>query len=483
MAVPIILSDLALRDNNPQNKTQWSRYRKTDFLYDIVIRINSLEDLKIHGWEILLGKNTEKIPPLQGTSGNIEGTTVAILGAYNRGKTFILSQLCGIRLPHSNLLHTEGISITAGQTNYTGIVFLDTAGTDTPITNDKVAYRRATEAFLREVVVHLSSFIIIVVNRLRATDQIYIDKVLEHCKNQNDRKGIMIIHNLFDVETVADVLSTITNEVEGIFGATQQEKQFTVGGKWTRAVCYSSKRYDFSLTHFILAKDGSPAARICNVQSLDCIMNMLQASSEQKNSLKIISRMIEFMNTRLSKFFSLKNSLEINGNQDNAQTVQSKDEDTLKIVQHEKQPYIVLSGRRRLQNLKENPYELVISEKLIYDDAGYFIKNIADQWQPRYNLCEDDNEVFIVLEMPGMEKNDYHISLSENFISIEGTRANLIETVTALMIHASEIPIGTFKLIIPFSCPVDINTAKKEHYHGLDKIRIQKKRLVTKILE
>ena len=140
--------------------------------YDIIIRINSLAMLATSGWNITIGQNTAKDLSKLSTAGDNRGVIVAILGSYNRGKSFLLNQLCDIRLPHGNLVHTEGLSITAGRNLSENVIFIDTAGTDTAIPRDKLEDKKATEALLREIALHLSSYIIIVVNRLRATDQI-----------------------------------------------------------------------------------------------------------------------------------------------------------------------------------------------------------------------------------------------------------------------------------------------------------------------
>jgi len=103
------------------------------------------------------------------------------------------------------LIHTEGISITEGRDRAKNIIFIDTAGTDTAIPKNQLNDKKPTEALLREVALHLCSYIIIVINRLRATDQSYINQVVTYSKNDNCTKNIIIIHNLIDVETQKDV--------------------------------------------------------------------------------------------------------------------------------------------------------------------------------------------------------------------------------------------------------------------------------------
>ncbi|CAF4448846.1 unnamed protein product, partial [Adineta steineri] len=93
------------------------------------------------------------------------------------------------------------------------------AGTDTSISKDKLKDQNATEGLLKEIALHLCSVIIIVVNRLRARDQTYIDQVLTHTKNCDKNKNIIIVHNFMNVETTDDATKLIEKEVKAQFAA------------------------------------------------------------------------------------------------------------------------------------------------------------------------------------------------------------------------------------------------------------------------
>ncbi|CAF3926583.1 unnamed protein product [Rotaria sp. Silwood1] len=399
--ISTILGSLKLYHDDVQSNTASRKYKSISSLYDVVIRINNLSDLSSQGWEILVGKHIKnvtrnKMIPENNASGKAsgelkEGVIVTILGAYNRGKTFLLKNLCKIELPDGNLVHTEGLSITAGRENYTNIVFLDTAGTDTPVTNDEIEFKRATEALLREVVLYLSTFLIIVVNRLRYTDQTYIRQILKYCRdsqNTPNKKNIIIVHNLFDVETIEDVDKIIQHEIEGIFDAVPQEIQ---------------------LTH-----NNGPGD--------DTIQPVLQ------------------------------------------------------IVQHDNQPYIVLTDRRHRQNLLEEPCLLELSEKLVYDDAGYFIRNESGQWQPRYNLYEDDTKYCLIIELSGFKQDELKANVLEKSIVIEGNRSDLNKSMAYSIVRQSDILIGSFKLNIPFECEIDTNETNSERDDGFIRIVVPKKK-------
>ncbi|CAF0781233.1 unnamed protein product [Adineta ricciae] len=463
-----ILSGLELYGEN-ENDAASNKYRTTASPYDIVVRINNLLDLRTHGWEILLGQHTKSIKSTtKGTGENgasvineqKEGVVVSVLGAYNRGKSFLLNQLCNVSLPTGTLVHTEGISITAGRQNYTNIVFLDTAGTDTPVRNDEIEYKRAREALLREVVLHLSTFIIIVVNRLRTTDQIYINQILKYYRNSPHKKTIIIVHNLLDVEKIPDVDKIISEEIQWIFGAVQQKTQLSINGCMKDIIYFTSKQFGGTdIRHYILGRSGSEADKLWNMQTIDGIMNFLQ-NTDNKRNLDLINDMITFINHKLSKLF-VQNSTEQTPN--------------LQLVQHNSKPFIVLSNRRDYEDLSQRPYELKLSEQLIYDDAGYFIRNESEYWQPRYNLYEDETKYLLVLELPGFEKGVLKPRISGNSITIENIRRDLNTSMNNPIIHQSDIPTGSFKLNISFQQAIE-ERFTAERNEGFINLTILKKR-------
>lgn len=449
------------------NDKETNQYKSTDTLYDVIIRINCLSSLEDQGWEILVGKHTMDVVPVQRTtSESAEGVIATVIGAYNRGKSYLLRKLCKIDIPDGKLIHTEGISITAGRDNYKNIVFIDTAGTDTPVAREKLDFKRATDALLREVVLYLSTYFIIVVNRLRASDQTYIQQILKYCRQYpNIKKNIIIVHNLLDIETIKDADDLIRKEVVGIFEATPKETQLTMNGVIRSIKFFISKENEnIELRHYVLAKSSSEAGKVWNKQSLDGIMNLLQ-NSENKRSLNIIKDMISYINTRLPQLF-----------QSNQQLDGDNQTPTVEVVQHDSLPYVVLSNRRQLHDLLREPCRLKLSDKLIYDDSGYFVRNEAGRWQPRYNLYENETHYYLIAELTGFKQADLNASVLEKSIVIEGIRTDLNESIGFPIIRQSDILIGSFKLNLAFDCEIDTEEVKRERDDGFIKIIIPKKK-------
>ena len=475
-ALSFVLSGLAASGG----KIIWDVYQKITGAtpYDVIIRINSLAALATSGWEIALGQNARDIRPQASTSGEGRGVIVSVLGSYNRGKSFLLNQLCDIKLPSGNLIHTEGISITAGRNMAKNIIFIDTAGTDTAIPKNELDDKKATEALLREIALHLCSFIIIVVNRLRATDQSYIRQVLNHSKNPGCAKNIIIVHNLIDVATQADIDEVIEKEIVDLFEAKMDNIKLQMNRTSTEVNFYRSTHYDVKLRHFILAKHGSEAAQIWNRQSIDGIMNILQTATEARRDLNVLPEMIAFVNTKLPQLFINNQQQSNNANENHQQMFQ--------VRQHATKPFIVLAHRREIEDLSQNPTQLVLSPKLLYDDAGYFIGISSmnnGQWQPLYSLYETDDAVHVIVELAGFKKGEARIQVVEEAIIIEGRRIDLKEGLKNPASQQEKIPVGPFRLEIPLKSKVNPDAAKREYDEGLQKITCPKKRNVAVDLE
>ena len=449
------------------------RYRKSDVPspYDVIIRINSLAALETSGWEIVFGHNIDPMLPDAPRSENKHGVVVSVLGSYNRGKSFLLNQLCSIHLPNGNLVHTEGISLTTAKKHVEDVVFIDTAGTDTAIPKDKLDDKKATEALLREIALYLCSFIIIVVNRLRATDQTYIQQVLMNSKNSNRNQSIIIVHNLMDVETMEDAQKIIKYEVESLFDAAPDKMTLGVHGQSMRVNFFRSINNGIKIRHFIMAKHDSSAAAQWNKQSIDGIMNILQTSTDNRRDLDVIADMIGFVNTKLPQLFLEK--------EDNEAITRDGDHPRLQVQMHSRKPYIVLAQRKDRENLEEDPYPLALSPKLVYDDAGYFIGISSmnkGQWQPLYSLYDSEDEILVLVELAGFKKEEVKTKVVEDSITMTGRREDYKKALKNPVTHREQIPMGQFTLEIPLHHKIENKEARLEREDGLYKIICPKKK-------
>lgn len=103
---------------------------KIDTFYDVVISCDSILSLTSgNGWEIYINNQNYEDKKKQNT------IIVSFYGLYNKGKTFVCSQLSQKQLPRGYSVNTVGLSALYPQDFHkeNSIVFLDSAGTETPV--------------------------------------------------------------------------------------------------------------------------------------------------------------------------------------------------------------------------------------------------------------------------------------------------------------------------------------------------------------
>ena len=105
---------------------------------------------------------------------DLEYTIVAVMGLYDKGKTFILNQITDCQLPSGKKLNTKGLSFKmVDMETGTKVVLLDTAGSYSPVRIENemsVIERENTEFFLTDLVFELSDYFLCVVNDFTSLD-------------------------------------------------------------------------------------------------------------------------------------------------------------------------------------------------------------------------------------------------------------------------------------------------------------------------
>lgn len=223
--------------------------------YDWIIDINLISDLSHSGWimefserywstldpehreemfkiadsgtDIDLNAAITKVeePEAKGSSGDWEGAIVAVVGLYDKGKTFVLNNITESNLPSGKKMTTRGLSFKhVNMDSGTQLILLDTAGSYSPVkvvSEFSVSEKEASELFLLDLVFDLSDYFICVVNDFTSLDQRYLDKISRSLQNSSMKtfREVIVIHNLKEVET-RDVLEYLWNtQVTQIYGS------------------------------------------------------------------------------------------------------------------------------------------------------------------------------------------------------------------------------------------------------------------------
>ena len=101
---------------------------------------------------------------------------------------------------------------------------------------------------------------------------------------------------------------------------------------------------------------------------------------------------------------------------------------------------------------------------------------------PAAEMEENDNEIVLKLEIPGMEASDLDIQVSETSITICGERKSETKTEAKGMVR-SEFSYGKFERVIPLPAHIQNDKVKAEYKNGiltltLPKIEAEKHKVV-----
>jgi HSP20 family protein len=97
----------------------------------------------------------------------------------------------------------------------------------------------------------------------------------------------------------------------------------------------------------------------------------------------------------------------------------------------------------------------------------------AGRATPRMDIAERGNETVVVLELPGVRKEDVSISVKDGFLTISGERKP-IETQEKSLLVRSEIMRGKFRRSIELPHPVDLNGVTAELVNGILQVVLPK---------
>ncbi|XP_065835371.1 uncharacterized protein [Oscarella lobularis] len=179
------------------------------------INIDQLKGAAAVAYDICTGRIT--VPAEQRTAEQISGNRlrtmfIAVLGLYNKGKTFVLNRLAKTKLPESALHRTKGISLkTSADEGLSKFTLVDIAGFDAPvevISRNAVKHKKCVDHFIEHLAIALSTVTIVVVSDMTLSDQVYLEDLrlakqryrnnLTDLATGKDTKETISVHDKFD---------------------------------------------------------------------------------------------------------------------------------------------------------------------------------------------------------------------------------------------------------------------------------------------
>ena len=100
-------------------------------------------------------------------------------------------------------------------------------------------------------------------------------------------------------------------------------------------------------------------------------------------------------------------------------------------------------------------------------------KNYQCIWRPNVDIYESADEVIVMADMAGLNKDELHIEVSRKKIKIAGIR-KAIELLHNARYCQAEIPHGSFERVIALPSPIDQQTAAASYADGILMVRMTK---------
>lgn len=99
------------------------------------------------------------------------------------------------------------------------------------------------------------------------------------------------------------------------------------------------------------------------------------------------------------------------------------------------------------------------------------------EWEPPLDIYETDAKFVIIAELPGVKKDQVHVSVEQNILTIEGERPKRVPSRT-VHVHQMEIPYGRFSRRIQLPAETDLERIEAKFREGY--LRIEVPRSVTR---
>ena len=111
--------------------------------------------------------------------------------------------------------------------------------------------------------------------------------------------------------------------------------------------------------------------------------------------------------------------------------------------------------------------------QLLDGREGYDFASLLDRVSPPINIEETDDDIIVVAELPGLEKDDFTVDMSNGQLRIRGEKKQSTETKEGGYYYA-ETRYGAFARTMPLPCEVDVDHAKAIYKQGVLRITLPK---------
>lgn len=341
---------------------------------------------------------------------------VAVVGLFDKGKTFLINKLFGVNLRSGKLFATAGLSFIWFERQR--ILMLDTAGVQAPVSCrfssgpsssvQPMFDAHSTESLVFEMIPRIAHHIIFVVNDLTWGEQDYISKLNQRFVQSDRRKELIVVHNMRSTRAIEEAEELFTRQIAQLYDGERSHLSNLV---------YTSDHGAAmpSVHHVGICDDTSVAGERYNGANIRLLMDML----EHRESLGTAVNVVNAIQQELQRLLPLFVNIEpIVGTADSPQlsvTFQSIPEPAVSSEQY------VLCGHFEMRT-RTPEQRMSMKTKGLDASIGGVIEHDAS-FRPQVNIFDqifgDDGERRIIqIECPGVRKEHVIVTARPNGVKI-----------------------------------------------------------------
>ncbi|CAE7825242.1 unnamed protein product [Symbiodinium necroappetens] len=270
--------------------------------YDVVLPFNSLAKFLETRHISLLQKATSELDIGKKQSVRV----IAIVGLFEKGKTWLINKLFGINLPSGTLHETDGLSFLWIPERR--MLLIDSAGVQSPVAycsqtgegseqsvDDALFDAKSTESFLFDMISRMASHMVFVVNSFTSLEQQYVEMLRRKYVARQVHKELIVVHNMINVKDAEVAHQLFEKQVTTCYSGDLS----TMG-----QLIFTAKKDKGPPVHHIgLCYESSPAGDAFNDKNRQYLLQSLE-HRESETEMVLQDQLREHLSELLKMFVS-----------------------------------------------------------------------------------------------------------------------------------------------------------------------------------
>jgi len=225
---------------------------------------------------------------------------VAVVGLFDKGKTYLINKLFGLNLPSGKLFTTKGLSFFWAEERR--MLIVDSAGVQATVSYrgsgqdvQPIVDAQTTESIIFEVISRMAHYLLFVVNDLTWFEQKYIAMLQQKYVQTQASKELIVVHNMRTTSVVEEATSLFSHQIMQSYEGAMSHLGDLV---------YTARRDERTpaIHHVGICMENSEAGSKFNAPNLKYIMDSLEYRNTYGADVKLGERLAHEIHRILPTF-------------------------------------------------------------------------------------------------------------------------------------------------------------------------------------